>query len=354
LGETYEVKATCQPVIDAHIYSRRHKVAVQPTLALGIENSSSLAWSAPERFQTELADLSRAAQHHLYLVVVGPQLVPTALQPSPDPSGWKLGITFGTPNGPKPRTITVPEIAFPGFTLSFDSAEQVLTLVPASGSGIERKITVAEVVRAAIKVGHMPKSWVDATVDKLFTFEVAYIGQSYGKNGSSKAIDRLTKGHQTVDKIFSDIQSFSHNREVAFITVDQYLTTIDAHMSSGKDGAEARRAILKSIAKHWGGEPLSDTTVDAAEAALITAFKPKWNELLKDFTQKEAPALLKKLKDDEYTHLRIRINLTGSNVKVKGPLRGIPSAFHSWSFNLETGAIELPGTGPMQWDITDY
>jgi len=247
----------------------------------------------------------------------------------------------------------VPDTAFPNFELSFDAEKRVLTLVPSSDSGEQRKVTVAEVVRATIKAGKEEQAWVDATVDKLFSFEIAYIGQSYGRIKRKMAIDRLIEGHETVDKILSDVQSYSHNREVAFVTIDQQLTTVDAHMHTGQNGMDIA-ATIKAMAQVFGAEPISKTIVDAAEAALITAFQPEWNKDLRDFTQKEAQELVGKLKEGGYTHLRIRIDLRESLGKVKGPVRGISSGFHSWAFNLDTGAIELPGAGPLQWKLTNY
>lgn len=325
-----------------------------PTLALGIENSSSIAWSAPERFQEELGALSRAAQQHLYLVVLGPKLIATDLQPLAQGNGWKLEITYGTGNSEtSPYTIQVPDTAFPNFRLSFDAEKRVLTLVPSRGNDEQRKVTVAEVVRATIKAGLEEQAWIDSTVDKLFSFEVAYIGQSYGRIKRKMAIDRLIEGHETVDKILSDVQSYSHNREVAFVTIDQQLTSVDAHMHTGPSGTNIA-ATIKAMAQVFGAEHISKMVVDAAEAALITAFQPKWNKKLRDFTQKEAQELVGKLKEGGYTHLRIRINLRESLGKVKGPVKGVPSEFHSWAFNLDTGAIELPGAGPLQWSLTNY
>lgn len=324
------------------------------TFTLGIENSSSLAWSAPERYEQDLEKLANAEQHHLYLVVVGPELTPTALSALSDSSGWKLDITYGVVDGPRPYTMTVPETAFPGFTLSFDDTERVLTLAPASGSGEERTITVAEVVRAAIKVGHEQSDWVDATVDELFTFKVAYIGQSYGKDGSSKAIDRLTGGHRTVDKILSDTQDFSHNSAVAFITIDQHLKSVDASIKTDQGaGKDAAVTLASKLFAEILKDPLSKTTVDAAEAALITAFQPKWNVELKDFTQKERPTLMKKLKEDGYTHLHIHIDLKDAHAKVKG-LKGTASSHHSWTFNLDTGDIESSGIGSWRRPNTNF
>ncbi|MBJ2120639.1 hypothetical protein I6N91_06550 [Arthrobacter sp. MSA 4-2] len=321
---------------------------------LGIENNSSLTWSAPERYEQDLEKLANAAQHHLYLVVIGPKLTPTAVNAMPDSSGWTLDITYGTPEGPKPYSIEVPKTAFPRLTLSFDDAERVLTLVPESGNGEVRKITVAQVVREAIKGER--SDGVDATVDELFTFKVVYIGQSYGRKNSSTAIKRLTGGHETVEKILSDTQDYSQSSAVAFITIDQRLTSVGANikMNQGDEGVDA---VLKLATERFAGivnEPLSKRTVDAAEAALITAFQPQWNIDLKDFTQKGRPTLMTELKEDGYTHLHIHINLNAAHAKVRGPLKGVPSSHHSWTFNLDTGAIENPSNGSWLPRNTDF
>ncbi|WP_139346534.1 hypothetical protein [Sinomonas mesophila] len=327
-------------------------MADEPKVTLGIENSSSMTWSAPERFREDLAELSRVQQHHIYFVVVGPKLVPTALSTSPDWLGWKLDFTYGTTDSTMPQTLRVPKTAFPESTLSFDPTKS-LVLVPDSGGGQPRRVTVAEVAKAVIKA----ETWQVDALEGLFYFEVAYIGQSYGTDGSSKAIDRLTQGHKTVDKIFSDTQDLVDNRAVAFITIDQQLTSINAHFKTIQRGTDFSPTI-RSMAKNWADVladgPVSKATVDAAEAALITAFKPKWNELLKDFTQKDAPALVNKLKERGYSHLCIHIDLKDSYAKVKGPAKGIQSSHHTWTFNLDTGNLESPGSGSWQRRNTNF
>lgn len=326
----------------------------EPTHAIGIENGSAIAWSAPERFRSDLADLSRTAQHHLYMVVVGPKLVPTGLSLSPSTRKYRLDVSYKAKNERlKTRTIMVPPAAFPDHTLTFDDDLRVLSLMPHSGVGKLEKITVAEVVRATIGEVKDNQAWIDSIVDQFFTFDVKYIGQSYGKNGSSGAIDRLTRGHETVDKILSDTMSYSHDQEVAFITLDQQMTNTDMVFNTGQDSTRVRAMMAGMFAVNDAGTT-TKLIVDAAEASLITAFDPEWNEKLTDFTQKDAPKMLADLKAFHATHLRIRIDLRKSNAKLRGPKRGVPSPFHSWAFNLSTGAIEYPSEAPLQWRITDY
>ncbi|WP_416418823.1 hypothetical protein [Paenarthrobacter aromaticivorans] len=331
-------------------------MAESDTLVLGLENGSSLAWSAPERYEQDLEKLARADGHHLYLVVVGPKLTPTALDALPHSSGWKLSMTYGAADGLKLCTITVPESALPGRKLSFDEVGRVLTLSPTTADGAQgRKITVAEVVRAALEVGPEKLEWTGGTASELFAFRVAYIGQSYGKEGSSKALQRLSRGHETVDKILSDTQDYSPDSAVGFITIDQHPMSVSASIGTNQDSnvQEAAGKIAAERFKDILLGTLSKETVDAAEAALITAFQPEWNILLKDFTQKERPALMKRLRDGGYTHLQIHIDLKDAHAMVKGP-NGKLSDHHTWTFNLQTGALEDVGRGSWRRPNTMY
>lgn len=356
-------------------------------IILGIENTSSLAWSASQIFVDRLAQqLSRDAQHHLYFIVVGPELVPTALTALADQSGWNLDVAYGTLTEAKASKVKVPKKVFPDTALSFDDKEGVLTLTP-TGTGQPRSITVAEVVRAVIKVenagrtavpeakfpglhirfdasksteipekvtmvepgqtatddGAKQKDWVDTIVEEFFTFEVAYIGQSFGDNGSKKAIDRLTGGHQTVIKALSNIQDFARNRSVGFITINQQPKSIYTRIDTTRGVVDPIRPAAKFLAERFNDfyEPLSETTVNAAEAALISAFKPRFNVKLVNFPQPDTN-VVKELKKQGYTHLQVAIELRDALAKLKGPKTGKPSSQHSWTFNLDTGDLEGP------------
>jgi hypothetical protein len=160
-----------------------------------------------------------------------------------------------------------------------------------------------------------------------------------------------------VDKILSHTQDLSHNNNaVAFITIDQHLASVGAHIKTDQGSAGIGAAIKLATVQfsNISNNPLSKMTVDAAEAALITAFQPKWNVELKDFTQMERPTLMKKLKEDGYTHLHIHIDLKDAPAKVRGPMNGIASSHHSWTFNLDTGDIESSGSGSWQPPITHH
>ncbi|KHL03152.1 hypothetical protein LK10_10325 [Sinomonas humi] len=177
-------------------------------------------------------------------------------------------------------------------------------------------------------------------MEEFFTFDVVYIGQSYGQDGKRKAIDRLTGGHKTVERILSEMQDFSPNRSVGFITIDQQMESVHACIRTGHDGADllSVRKLLAEQFTEISNSPLSKTTVDAAEAALIAAFQPKWNVKLKDFPQTGAPALLKKLKEQGYTHLYVHIDLKDALAKVR--VHGKPSSQFSWRFDLDNREIE--------------
>lgn len=314
---------------------------VETPIILGIANTSSIAWSASQRFVDDLAaQLSRDLQHHLYLVVLGPELTPTALEPSPDQAASDLHITYMTASGQKDFTVTVRDEAFPGATLFFDRVNGDLTLSPVAGK--PRVVTVAEVLRAIINDGQKKQHWVDAVMKEFFTYEVVYVGKSYGTGGSSAAIDRLTGGHPTVEKELSLIHVSSRNRSLGFITIDQQMRSIEARIKTKRGLADP--SLIRSLAGQFAeimNEPLTKTTVDAAEATLIRALAPRLNKQLRNFPEAGAPKLVRQLTAQGYTHLQVHIDLKDALARVKDP-EGLPSSQHSWTFNLGTGRLENP------------
>lgn len=110
-------------------------------------------------------------------------------------------------------------------------------------------------------------------------FEVVYVGQAYGKDGSRSALTRLQK-HETLQKI-----ALSDNREGFRLTLllleiendNRVITHFNPHAKDSASG-EARIAL--------GLDKLFNTSeaerVMLYEASLIRYFQPKYNKEFKD------------------------------------------------------------------------
>ncbi len=110
-------------------------------------------------------------------------------------------------------------------------------------------------------------------------FEIQYIGQAYGKDGSRNALDRLMK-HETLQKI--SLKGIPQNRELMLLMLE----VIDANRTltvirpDALDRSQGSKRISRGIDK------LFDTTVPERitlyEASLIRYFQPLFNKEFKD------------------------------------------------------------------------
>ena len=113
----------------------------------------------------------------------------------------------------------------------------------------------------------------------IFNFEVKYIGQSYGVEGSRNAIDRLLK-HETLQEI--SLKGAPSGYRVSILLLSLYpatrvLTTYNPN---------AKRTYNKTSRIDLGLDKKYHTTekeqITLYEAALIRYFYPEYNEKLKD------------------------------------------------------------------------
>jgi hypothetical protein len=123
-------------------------------------------------------------------------------------------------------------------------------------------------------------AYTQFSINRLET-EVIYIGQSYGKDGSRKALDRL-KSHSTLQKILADLVFKEEQRDVA-ITLWEFspgwLSSMDGISKSYQTtDLEDKEHILKVFRE---GHKY-DQIINITEAALIHYFKPEYNEKFKN------------------------------------------------------------------------
>jgi hypothetical protein len=117
--------------------------------------------------------------------------------------------------------------------------------------------------------------------DRPLSVEVLYIGQSFGKGGSRKALDRL-KSHSTLQKIMADI---SFNEEIRDIAISLwefspgFLASFDGISKSYEKSDSEDKAHIHNI--FLNGQRY-DQVINITEAALIHYFKPEYNEKFKN------------------------------------------------------------------------
>lgn len=114
---------------------------------------------------------------------------------------------------------------------------------------------------------------------KSVKFEVKYVGQAYGKDGSRSAIDRLLK-HETLQKIALKGVPEGYRITLLLLTIQPNNQLITLMNPFAKDTGSGAERIKQGLVK------LFDTTeeerVSLYEAALIRYFYPDFNKEFKD------------------------------------------------------------------------
>jgi hypothetical protein len=114
---------------------------------------------------------------------------------------------------------------------------------------------------------------------KDICFEVKYIGQAYGQDGSRNAIDRLLK-HETLQKIA--IKGVPEGRKLTLLLLtvqsnNQVFTSINPFAKNQENGEMRIEAGLAKLFNTTEAERIS-----LYEAALIRYFYPEFNKEFKD------------------------------------------------------------------------
>ena len=110
--------------------------------------------------------------------------------------------------------------------------------------------------------------------------EVLYVGQSYGKNGSRKASERLTS-HSTLQKIYAEAIKNSPDQDIWLI-----LCRFSQMLLSCFDGRNEFQATMKEDEEHFkkvlSAAITEQQQINFTEAALIRYFRPIYNKIYKD------------------------------------------------------------------------
>ena len=111
------------------------------------------------------------------------------------------------------------------------------------------------------------------------TFEVVYVGQAYGKDGSRNAIDRLKK-HETLQKISLKGVPEGYRLQLLLLEIhpsNQLFTSFNPFAQETDEGEDR---IKKGLDKLFGTSEKERITL--YEAALIRYFQPQYNKEFKN------------------------------------------------------------------------
>ncbi|HBQ67538.1 MAG TPA: hypothetical protein DD781_13875 [Leclercia adecarboxylata] len=141
----------------------------------------------------------------------------------------------------------------------------------------------------------------------LSSYEVLYIGQAVGKNGSRNAIERL-RNHSTLQKILAQTFYNKPDQEIMLFMYafehEQIFSSLDGRsgLINDTDGDDKR---FKLAIKN---RPNKNQAINMIEAALIRYFQPEYNEKFKE--SKISPKLkaLGKCYDLDMSGIIVEIN----------------------------------------------
>lgn len=151
--------------------------------------------------------------------------------------------------------------------------------------------------------------------------KIEYVGQSYGDEGSSDAIDRLIgktgkQGHGSLQKVLADINASNPECE-AYILL--YSFSFYKKVTVAGSGPEPI-IPFEDVPDRF--EELLDATVprknriDLIEASLIRYFKPKYNDIYKRTFPKVTHDILKELFKFDITGLATSLSTNEHNIRV--------------------------------------
>lgn len=114
---------------------------------------------------------------------------------------------------------------------------------------------------------------------EAISFEVLYVGQAYGKEGSRNALDRLLK-HETLQKI--SVKGIPADRRLTLLMLEiepgnRMITVMNPWAENKKDGQKRIAAGLDKLFDTSDAE-----RVTLYEASLIRYFQPPFNKEVKD------------------------------------------------------------------------
>jgi hypothetical protein len=140
-----------------------------------------------------------------------------------------------------------------------------------------------------VSMEHGPQSFRDTSM-----WQVLYIGQAYGNDGSRAALDRLEEGHKKYTRIITDRQFY---QDVYVVPVQVNSNGFTAGYYPSADGPEFTfdNFWRLSAALSTDGRRESFKLLSIIENALIAYFEPEYNQTLKAWPAVTAIAEFKDL-----------------------------------------------------------
>lgn len=136
-------------------------------------------------------------------------------------------------------------------------------------------------------------------------FDVLYIGQAFGEDGSRNALDRLKK-HETLQKIAIKGIADGHVLTILMIGIEPSNQLVTMFNPWAKNKEESSERIKKGLDKLFGTSEAERTTL--YEASLIRYFQPPFNKAFKDSFPSTNMKVLSDCYDKDFSAVVAEIN----------------------------------------------
>lgn len=129
--------------------------------------------------------------------------------------------------------------------------------------------------------------------------KVLYIGKAYGENGTRDAFDRLSKGHETLQKILADLpRRYNGTRiKIMLLRFEKRLGVLFSPSNLSDTSSDLSDAINHPI--------IGKQEVSITEAALINSFKPVYNTDYVDSFPDENHGSYKQVYEKKYNEVNL-------------------------------------------------
>lgn len=145
-----------------------------------------------------------------------------------------------------------------------------------------------------------------ALTDAPLHFDVQYIGQAYGSDGSRNALDRLKK-HESLQKISLQGVPDGYRLELILIEVVPATRIITMFNPKAQDKTQSGERIAAGLDKLFGTD--EKERVSLFEAAFIRYFRPPFNDRFKDSFPSTNMKVLKECYNKDFSALVAEIHL---------------------------------------------
>jgi len=160
-----------------------------------------------------------------------------------------------------------------------------------------------------------------SNLEPFSDLKIEYVGQSFGEDGNSDAIDRLIgktgkQGHGSLQKVLADINANNPESEVYILL---YSYSFYKKVTIAGAGPEPKVPFEESpdrIDEMLNATVPRKNRIDLVEASLIRYFQPQYNDIYKKTFPKVTHDILKTLFDLDITGLSTSMSVNEHNIRL--------------------------------------